>query len=474
MRYDPASDHYVPVQLGRGLRSDRRELKALDPQIGDLLHLRPRQPGDLLLLRAVRAALRQQQPARQLEHVPRDDLGRAQEADRRRRRHRACSRTSSNCDAIFFFGQNTGSNSPRLLHPLQEAVKRGVQIVTFNPVREKGLEVFINPQNPSEMLTGKATRISCQYHQVKAGGDIAAIMGMCKHVLAEDDEAKAAGRHACSTSTSSSSTRTASKPSRPRSVRNADWSEIERASGLSRDDLEGGGARSMSRPNDVIGIYGMGLTQHVHGFENVAMLVNLLLLRGNIGRDGAGISPGARPFQRAGPAHRRHLREARAGAARQAREACSASSRRAKKGMNTVEACEGILAGKVKAFVGLGGNFVRAIPERAKMEAGLARDAPDRPDRHQAQPQPPGARRGRLSAALPRPHRRRHPGERAAGRHHGGHLQLHPRLARRCASRRASICVRAGDRRRPRQGDAAAQPEAQWDEWVGDYGWSAT
>ena len=55
----------------------------------------------------------------------------------------------SNCDAMFFFGQNTGSNSPRFLHPLQDAAKRGVQIVTFNPVREKGLETFVNPQNPA-------------------------------------------------------------------------------------------------------------------------------------------------------------------------------------------------------------------------------------------------------------------------------------------------------------------------------------
>ncbi|KHK87219.1 hypothetical protein LK12_23465, partial [Novosphingobium malaysiense] len=84
------------------------------------------------------------------------------------------------CDAIFFFGQNTGSNSPRFLHPLQEAVKRGCKIVTFNPVREKGLVEFVNPQSPTEMLTGHGTEISCQYHQVKPGGDIAAIMGMCK------------------------------------------------------------------------------------------------------------------------------------------------------------------------------------------------------------------------------------------------------------------------------------------------------
>ena len=117
-------------------------------------------------------------------------------------------------DAMFFFGQNPGSNSPRFLHPLQEAAKRGVQIITFNPVREKGLIEFINPQSPTEMLTGKATRISTQYHQVKAGGDIAAILGLCKYVFAADDVAKAMAS-ACSTSSSSSSTRAASRHSKP-------------------------------------------------------------------------------------------------------------------------------------------------------------------------------------------------------------------------------------------------------------------
>ena len=71
--------------------------------------------------------------------------------------------TSSNCDAMFFFGQNTGSNSPRFLHPLQDAAKRGCKIITFNPGARERAETFVNPQNPTEMLTGKETKISSQY-----------------------------------------------------------------------------------------------------------------------------------------------------------------------------------------------------------------------------------------------------------------------------------------------------------------------
>lgn len=94
-------------------------------------------------------------------------------------------------DCIFFFGQNVGTSSPRMLHELQEASKRGVPIVTFNPLRERGLVEFVNPQSPSEMLIKPPTRISSQYHQVKAGGDTAAIMGIAKVLF---EKAEAAGQ----------------------------------------------------------------------------------------------------------------------------------------------------------------------------------------------------------------------------------------------------------------------------------------
>src|SRR5206468_11117325 len=92
-----------------------------------------------------------------------------------------------NADCIFFFGQNVGTNSPRMLHPLQDARKRGVEIVTFNPLRERGLVSFVNPQSPAEMLTNDETQVSTQYHQVRPGGDTAALMGMIKTLIEADD-----------------------------------------------------------------------------------------------------------------------------------------------------------------------------------------------------------------------------------------------------------------------------------------------
>lgn len=118
---------------------------------------------------------------------------------------------------------------------------------------------------------------------------------------------------------------------------------------------------------NTIGIYGMGLTQHVHGFENVSTYVNLLLMKGNIGRQGAGISPvrghsNVQGQRTVGIAEKPELvpldRLAEMFAFSPPRE----------KGMNTVEACEAILKGEVSAFVALGGNFLRAIPEQKAME----------------------------------------------------------------------------------------------------------
>jgi molybdopterin-dependent oxidoreductase alpha subunit len=94
------------------------------------------------------------------------------------------------CDMILYFGQNPGVNSPRALHPLRACAKRGVEIIVFNPLKERGLERFTDPQNPIEMVTGKSTPIASQYHQVKTGGDIAAMMGICKYVIEADDQCR--------------------------------------------------------------------------------------------------------------------------------------------------------------------------------------------------------------------------------------------------------------------------------------------
>lgn len=268
-------------------------------------------------------------------------------------------------DCILFFGQNVGTNSPRMLHPLQEASKRGVPIITFNPLRERGLERFTNPQAPTEMLTGSETRISSQYYQVKIGGDIAALMGMAKILIEADDNARASGAtpvldHAFIAE------HTHGFEEFAQAARQASWPELERRSGLPRSALEAA-ATTYSRAKAAMGIYGMGLTQHKAGVENVQMLVNLLLLRGNIGRPGAGICPvrghsNVQGQRTVGISEKPELVPLD-----RIKEQYGFEPPRWK-GMTTVEACEGIIKGEVKAFVALGGNFLRAAPETAALE----------------------------------------------------------------------------------------------------------
>ncbi|MGY2735846.1 molybdopterin-dependent oxidoreductase [Sphingomonas sp. UYP23] len=193
------------------------------------------------------------------------------------------------CDMILFFGQNVGSNAPRMLHDLRSCRKRGVEIVTFNPLKERGLERFTDPQNPIEMATLGETNISTQYHQVKAGGDLAAMMGIAKFLVEWHDAALAAGKPPV-LDTAFIAEHTHGFDAFVASVRAADWDAIVHESGLPKAELEES-ARFYAKAKAVLAIYGMGLTQHVKGVENVRMVVNLLLMRGNIGKPGAGPTP---------------------------------------------------------------------------------------------------------------------------------------------------------------------------------------
>jgi molybdopterin-dependent oxidoreductase alpha subunit len=272
-------------------------------------------------------------------------------------------------DAFFFFGQNPGSNSPRFLHPLQEAKQRGAKIVTFNPVIEQGLVSFVNPQNPLDMLTGHETQISDQYLQVKAGGDIAAILGLCKVVIEADDAAVANGSKRI-LDVDFIEQHTTGFDTFMASVREAQWTDIERESGLAEADLREAGETYIAAER-VIGVYGMGLTQHAQGALNIAMVVNLLLLRGNIGREGAGCCPVR--------GHSNVQGQRTVGIAEKTKlipmdklKELFGFNPPTKDGTTIVDAVKGLFAGDIKATISLGGNLVRAVPDQKDMEKAWA------------------------------------------------------------------------------------------------------
>ena len=269
-------------------------------------------------------------------------------------------------DCILFFGQNVGVNSPRMLHQLQEARQRGVPIVTFNPLRERGLVSFRNPLSVPQMALGQETKISTQYHQVRVGGDIAAVTGICKALLTADDRAIAAGQRRV-LDVEFIEQHTHGLEDFTKFVHSCTWEQIESESGLTRSALEQA-AEEYSRATRVMAIYGMGLTQHRRGVEAVQMLTNLLLLRGNIGKFGAGICP-VRGHSNVQGQRTVGITEKPELAPLDKLEKRYGFKAPRNKGLNTVETCKGVIEGRVKAFVGLGGNFVRAVPETQKIES---------------------------------------------------------------------------------------------------------
>ena len=261
-------------------------------------------------------------------------------------------------DCIFAFGQNVGTNSPRLLHNLQEARDRGVPIVVFNPLREKGWEEFVNPQRPSQMVMNEPTQIATQYYQVRAGGDISALLGLAKAILEWDERAQENGDRRV-LDVDFVTYHTHGFDDFCEFVRKTSWTDLEHESGLTRAALEAA-AKTYCQANSVIAVYGMGLTQHRLGVDNVQMLVNFLLLRGNIGKPGAGICPvrghsNVQGQRTVGIAEKVEL----VPLDRLAEQYGFSPPR--KDGLATVGTCEGVIAGSVRAFIGLGGNFVRAI-----------------------------------------------------------------------------------------------------------------
>jgi molybdopterin-dependent oxidoreductase alpha subunit len=263
-------------------------------------------------------------------------------------------------DCILIFGQNTATNSPRMLHQLDEAAQRGVPIIVFNPLRESGLERFTNPQSPAQMLSGSSTRITAQFHQLHPGGDLAVMTGLCRLLIEWDAAARAAGQPPL-LDWDFINTQTSGFEAFARAMRAHDWAEIEERSGLSRLVIETV-AKCYAGAGSALGIYGMGLTQHRQGVENVRMLANLLLLRGNIGKPGGGICP-VRGHSNVQGQRAVWITEKPELAPLDTFRDLFGFEPPREKGLDTVGAGEKIISGELRAVVQLGGNLTRSMPE---------------------------------------------------------------------------------------------------------------
>ena len=271
-------------------------------------------------------------------------------------------------DAIFVLGQNPGTNHPRMLGDLRRAAIRGAEIVVFNPVRERGLERFSDPQAKLEMLSGGSTDIASHYYQPLLGGDMAAVRGMSKAVFAAEDAAITAGlppvldhdfldEH-CEGFAEYRAT-----------VDATSWDEIEDQSGLSRHDIEQAANVYMSAEK-VICTWAMGVTQHLHSVATIREISNFMFLRGNIGKPGAGLCP-VRGHSNVQGDRTVGINEKPADAFLDALEKEFGFTAPRKHGHNVLGAIGAMLDGSAKAFIGLGGNFARATPDSALVAKAL-------------------------------------------------------------------------------------------------------
>lgn len=258
-------------------------------------------------------------------------------------------------ELILSIGHNPGTNHPRMMGTLHEAARRQVPIVVFNPLRERALERFADPQDLVEMATYGSTNIASTYHQVKAGGDAAALKGIMKALLALHaqrggvlDEAFIAEHTEGFDALAADLAATA-------------WPDIERESGLARAALESV-AELYAKSNATIVAYGMGLTQHNTGTWNVRLVADLLLLRGNFGKPGAGICP-LRGHSNVQGNRSVGISEKPTKAFLDRFAQVFGFEPPRHHGHDAVRTLRAMVAGEAKALVCLGGNFAVAMPD---------------------------------------------------------------------------------------------------------------
>ncbi|MEU0911578.1 FdhF/YdeP family oxidoreductase [Streptomyces althioticus] len=262
-------------------------------------------------------------------------------------------------DLIVVAGQNPGTNHPRMLSALEKAKANGARVVSVNPLPEAGLERFKNPQTPKGLTAG--TTLTDLFLQIRIGGDQALFRLLNKLILdspgAVDEEFVREHTHGFQDFAEA--------------ARAADWDETLAATGLARENVERF-LRMVLDSERIVVCWAMGLTQHKHSVPMIREIVNFLLLRGNIGRPGAGVCPvrghsnvqGDRTmgiFERPAPAFLDALQK----------EFGFEPPR--EHGYDVVRAIRALRDGEAKVFFAMGGNFVSASPDTEVTEAAMRR-----------------------------------------------------------------------------------------------------
>jgi len=284
-------------------------------------------------------------------------------------------------DLIFIIGQNPGTNHPRMLSTLREAAKRGATIVAVNPLREVGLSKFSHPQKPLDVFGGVA--LAKHFVQIQIGGDQAFFLGLSKAVIERD---LASQRLGASTEDVSTVTDLGSVLDLMFIGDHTDgflawrahalaipWITIVERSGVDQVTIRKI-ADLYVEAKAVIACWAMGLTQHKNAVATIQEVVNLMLLRGNVGRPGAGLCPvrGHSNVQGDRTMGIYHLPRP---AFLDALSSVFQFQPPRHPGYDTVETVHALERGEVGVFMAMGGNFLSAVPDTDRVKRGLERCA---------------------------------------------------------------------------------------------------
>jgi molybdopterin-dependent oxidoreductase alpha subunit len=262
------------------------------------------------------------------------------------------------CDLIFILGANPASNHPRFMRALVDLKRRGGKVIVINPIREVGLMNFRVPSDARSMLFG--SRIADEYVQPRIGGDIALLTGLAKAVLERGTFNRAFVTGCCDGWDAFRS-----------HVEAHPWELIERESGVDRGEIHRV-AEVYSRSKSAIFSWAMGITHHRHGVENVQAIANLALMRGMLGRPGAGLLPlrGHSNVQGIGSI----------GAVPRLRESVLSAVEREfnvtlpkEPGMDTIECLRAAASGGVRFAFCLGGNLYGSNPDAVAAARAFAK-----------------------------------------------------------------------------------------------------
>lgn len=267
-------------------------------------------------------------------------------------------------DTILVIGQNPATNHPRMLSTLQEAARRGANIIAINPLIEPGLQRFAHPKEPWTFATA-GTRLATRYLQVRIGGDGALLKGVMKALLdLEAAKPNAIDRTFIEQHTEGFEALRADLEGR-------DFAALEARSGIDRATMREL-AELLARSPRAIYCWAMGLTQHEHATDLIQEVVNLALLRGHLGKQGAGLCP-VRGHSNVQGDRTMGIDEKPTEAFLSRMDAALGFRSPREHGYDVVETIHAMHRGDLDLFVALGGNFLSAVPDTAYTAAALAR-----------------------------------------------------------------------------------------------------